>query len=170
MSAARPHIAILGMMGVGKTTVGSALAAGLGRRHVDSDHDIGLLTGMSGRAFAAENGVDSLHELEAAVLLGALAAAEPAVISAAASTFEYRLVRQLLPGRAVVVRLTLGIDDTLKRQAEGGHRRPMDREELEALARRREPFFIELEDLRIAADRSPAELVDQIAAFVASDQ
>ena len=160
--SASTHVVVLGAMGVGKTTTGAALAAELGWNHVDSDVDLERLTGCSGADFAAEHGVHALHELEAAVLLGALSADEPAVISAAASTVENGLVRELLPRRAVVVRLVLSPSATLERQAKGTHRRPMAEEELVRLAEGREPFFSMLEDLRLDATLSTEALVAAI--------
>lgn len=160
--SASTHVVVLGAMGVGKTTTGEALAAELEWRYVDSDVDLERLTGVSGADFAAEHGVPALHELEAAVLLGALSSGEPSVISAAASTVENRLVRELLPLRAVVVRLVLSPSATLERQAQGAHRRPMSEEELVRLAERREPFFSMLEDVRLDAGSSTDELVTAI--------
>lgn len=159
----RIHVVIVGLMGVGKSTTAAALADRLDREHLDSDTDIERLLGRTGRDFAATNGVAKLHDLEAAVLIGALARTTPAVISAGASTVEREVVRLVLGARATVVRLVLDLDEIIDRQAEGGHRRPMDRDELAALAARREPFFAEVEDLRLSADRPPAELAEIIA-------
>lgn len=146
-------------MGVGKTTTGAALAEELECRHVDSDIDLERLTGRSGAEFAAEHGVPALHELEAAVLLGALSSEEPSVISAAASAVENPLVRELLPRRAIVGRLVLSPSATLERQAKGAHRRPMSERELLALAERREPFLSAVENVRLDSSLSTEELV-----------
>ena len=79
----RQHVAIVGAMGVGKSTLGEELAVALGRPHRDSDRDIESLLGRSGGEIAAEFSVERLHELERAVLLGALAGTEPTVIPVA---------------------------------------------------------------------------------------
>ncbi|MGI9595332.1 MAG: shikimate kinase [Acidimicrobiales bacterium] len=162
----RPHIVILGLMGVGKSTVAEALAERLGRPVADSDRDIERLTGVTGRTYAEASGVPALHRLEAAVLLGALARPEPTVVSAAASTVEDPQVRQLLGRRATVVRLVADIELTIDRQRAGGHRRPMDPEELIDLAARREPMFSAVEDLRVDANRRPVEIVADIGRFL----
>ena len=158
------HLVVIGPMGVGKTTTAAALARRLGRPLADSDADIEALTGGTGRALAAAEGVSALHDLEAAVLLGALARAEPTVIAAAASTVERPVVRRALGRRAVVIRLDADAAEIRRRQGAGGHRRPMGAAEFDALARRREPMLAEVTDLRVDASRPPDEVVAQIIA------
>lgn len=153
------HVVVTGLMGVGKSTLGRALAAELDLPYVDSDDDIERLLGRSGRELAEARGVDELHEIEAAVLLGALARRSPHVITAAASVVENPLVIDALERNAFVVRLRLSVAETLERQAAGDHRRPMDAEELTALADRREPMFAAVEDLLLDATRTPDDLV-----------
>lgn len=128
----------------------------------DSDDEIERLVGIPGGIYAAEQGVSALHQLEAAVLLGALAGEEPHVISAAASVVERELVRQLLPGNAYVVRLSISVADALIRQAAGEHRRAMSATELTELADRREPFFAAVEDINLDATQTTQELVEGI--------
>ncbi len=156
------HIVITGLMGVGKSTTGMAVASTIGWPYVDSDDDIELLLGTSGRDLADEDGIATLHRIEAAVLLGALARPQPHVIGAAASVVEDLVVVRALARRAFVVRLELSIDETLARQASGTHRRPMERLELASLASKREPMFRELEDLRLSAAEPVESLVGRI--------
>ena len=163
---ARPHIVVVGLMGAGKSTTGSALAESLGFPFVDSDADITTLTGRSGLEIADAEGVPALHRLEAAVLLGALAGQQPKVIAAAASVVEDKTVRAALARRATVIRLVVPEAETLARQRTGDHRRPMSAEELAALAARREPLFAEIEDLQLAATAPTSTLVSEILAFL----
>jgi shikimate kinase len=168
VDVARPHVVILGVMGVGKSTTGVALADRLGWRYIDSDRDIERLTGGTGRDFAADHGIAALHQLEAAVLLGALAGDDRSVITAAASTVENSLVQSVINRRAVVVRLVVGVDEALERQAQGGHRRPMSREELTELMARREPLFAALADLELSAVRTTGDLVEAVVAHLSA--
>jgi shikimate kinase len=75
-------------MAVGKSTVGRALAARLGRPFRDSDDDLAATRGMTGRALAEREGVDALHRWEAEHLLTTLAGTQPVVVAAAASVVD----------------------------------------------------------------------------------
>jgi len=161
-----PHIVVMGAMGVGKTTTGRALADALGWGYVDSDDGVQHVAGMSGRAYAERHGVPALHKLEAEVLVDALGLDTPLVISAAASTIEAVEVRHRLRERALIVRLTLPIEDTIGRQAAGHHRRAMTIDEHTLLTERREPLFESIEDLRLDARGSTDELVDEIRLYL----
>ncbi len=153
---------VTGLMGVGKSTVADAVAAVLGRAHRDSDEDLQRLVARTGAELAADQGVAALHRLEAAVLLGALADAEPLVVSAAASVVDDVWCRRALVERAVVVVLTAPVEEIVRRAATGDHRRPIDLDELTDLAQRREPLFAAVADLTVDASPPPADVVDDV--------
>ena len=140
------------------------MAATLGRPLRDSDLDLQTLFGRSGAVLAAEHGVDELHRLEAAVLLGALAEPGPSVVAAAAWVVEDARCREALARRAVTVVLTAPTEVVLHRIPAGGHRRPIDDRELAALAERRQPLFDEVADITIDATRSPADIASEVVA------
>lgn len=156
------HIAVVGLMGVGKTTTAELLAARLGRPHRDSDRDIETLTGVTGREIAAAQGTDVLHRYEEAMALGALASSEPFVISVAGFAIESALCRLALARRAFVVWLELPLSGALVRAASGGHRRPIGRAELQALSDRRSPLFRAAADVVIDANATPSEIVGDV--------
>jgi shikimate kinase len=87
-SADAPHVVVVGSMAVGKSTVGRALAARLGRPFRDSDDDLEATRGLTGRELAEREGVDALHRWEAEHLRAALARTPPAVVAAAASVVD----------------------------------------------------------------------------------
>src|SRR4029453_8618639 len=78
------HLVLVGLMGVGKTTVGAVVAHRLGRQLVDSDLRIEALTGRTVRQILDADGVAEMRRVEAAALFDALTDAEPRVIAAAA--------------------------------------------------------------------------------------
>ena len=152
-------------MGVGKSTTAEAVARATGVPAFDSDVDIETVFGVTGGELAAEHGIAELHRIESAMLLGRLAAAEPSVISAAASIVDDERCHQALRQRATVVVLHAPIDEILRRAATGSHRRMINRDELTALADRRAPRFAAVADLELDAERSTSELVEAIAAI-----
>jgi len=160
------HLAILGLMGVGKTTTAAAVAEELGLALRDSDADILALTGTTGRVQAEDHGVVHLHRLEADVLLSALAEPEPTVISVAASVVERDECRQSLRRSATVIVLALEHSALVERIATGAHRRPMDSAAVESAAARRAPLFAEVADLTLDAAESTSELTSSIVSFV----
>ena len=156
------HLVITGAMGVGKSTTAQAVVAQTGLTWRDSDADLERLFGVTGSVLADRHGVDELHRLEAAVLLGALASAEPTVISCAASIVEDVRCREALRRRARVVVLEAPVDVVADRIVRGLHRRPMDRNEYLALQARRGPMFASIADLRLETTQPPNALAATI--------
>jgi shikimate kinase len=160
------HLVLVGMMGVGKTTTGRALAARLAWPLRDSDVDLRTRTGLSGAEIAARYGVDHLHRLEEKVLLEALQIDGPAIITAAGSVVASAACRRAMRGRSVVVWLDAPVADMLARIAANDHRRPLSRTDLVELLARRRIYLTEVADLRVDARGSTAELVDQVLRFL----
>jgi shikimate kinase len=84
-SASR-HVVLIGMMGAGKTTVGSRLARVLDRRFIDSDVQVEQRTARTVREIFETDGEPAYRAMESEVLAEALYAEEPAVIAAAGGT------------------------------------------------------------------------------------
>lgn len=155
------HIVIIGPMGVGKTTTAATVAAELGRPMRDSDADIEARHGRTGREIAELDGVPALHELEAAVLLEALADDTPTVIAAAASVADREDCRAAL-GTPFVATLDLAAEPLLDRIRAGEHRRTVTLDEVATLIERREPALAALADLRLDARLPTEDLVRSI--------
>jgi shikimate kinase len=125
-SIAPGHVVLVGLMGAGKTTVGERLADELGVPFVDGDAALTALTGRDAATVAAVDGVPALADLEARVLLDALAAPRPSVIAAAASVVDDPSCRRALRGPNVaVVRLRARPRTLAARHGAGSHRRPL---------------------------------------------
>lgn len=140
MTPSPGHIVVLGLMGGGKTTIGRALAAELGRPFRDSDVDLLARTGRSARDIAAGDGVEALHALELEHLLDALRAPTPSVVAAAASVIDGSGARAALAAPDVRV-VWLRIDPaTAARRSAGAVHRP-EHEALAVQAARRDPWF-----------------------------
>ncbi len=161
------HVVIAGFMGIGKTTAATGVAQALSLPHRDSDEDLQRLLGRTGKQVADALGVEELHRLESAVLLGALASPGRLVISAAASTVEDPMCRAALGRVAVTVVVDAPIDVILERSTAGSHRRDIDRAQLEQLVRQRDPLFHEVADMIVSAAQEPSAVVEEILAFLA---
>lgn len=117
------HVALIGLMAVGKTSVGRLLAAKLQRPLCDSDEEIERREGENVRQIQDERGRAALHALEARVLLDALAGAQASVICAAASTIDDPRCRAALRGPAVIaVWLQANLDTMVRRYDDDPHR------------------------------------------------
>jgi shikimate kinase len=75
------HMALVGLMGAGKTTVGRRLAARRAVRFVDTDAAIEAATGRTVRELWAEGGEAAYRGRERAAVLDALASPDPIVLA-----------------------------------------------------------------------------------------
>jgi shikimate kinase len=165
------HIVIVGLMGSGKTTIGRALAAALGRPFVDSDVELARRSGRTARAIADAEGIDGLHRQEAAALLSALARPEPSVVAAASSTIEDPACRRALAAGDVRVVYLRADPATLAERVHAERHRPRQltsTEELAQQAKARGPLFEGVADLVVDIGvRTPEEVLDAVRAGLA---
>ena len=153
-------------MGVGKSTIGTGVAARLGRPLRDSDDDLQASRGIRGRELARDEGVDALHRWEAEHLLRALATPEPSVVAAAASVVDVPEAVAALE-QAFVVWLRAPVEVLAGRLRGPDHRRDLGADtearmaELEA---RRHGRYAEVADLAVdVGDAEPGDIVRAIA-------
>lgn len=132
------HIALVGEMGVGKTSCGAMLARKLVRPFHDSDQLLEADFGSTGAEIALEHGVDELHRRELEVFLSAARFPEPSVIAPAASVVDSDRGRSALESMAVIW-LVATEAVLVDRRESGNHRRPVDDDERRhVLEKRRE--------------------------------
>jgi shikimate kinase len=159
------HVVLIGLMGTGKTTTGTRLAARLHREFLDNDVLLERRTGATAETLRRERGEEALHHLEADVLLSCLAERPLAVIAAAASTVLNPIVRDALRESAFVVWLRTDLQVLSERLADPGSR-PLDGDAAEVLARQgqeRAPIYAALADVELnTSTRTVDELVDDL--------
>jgi shikimate kinase len=161
------HLVLVGMMGVGKSTVGRIVAAELDRPLFDSDEMIESRTGRTVREIWATDGEPAFRTLETDTLLGALAEPEPSVIAAAGGVVLSERNREALQtADARVVWLMADVDVLVDRVSNGGHRPLLD-DDPEATLRRlyavRAPLYQEVADAIVSVDhRSPTEVAKAV--------
>jgi shikimate kinase len=160
-------LVLVGLMGVGKTTVGAVLARRLRRQLVDSDLRIEALTGRTVKQILDADGVAAMRHCEADALFDALGDDEPRVIAAAAGVVLDEENRERLNAAdAEVVWLTAEPEVLAPRTAAGGHRPWLDDDAVGTLRRmqdEREPLYREVADRVVPVDGlTPDEIADRI--------
>ncbi len=168
------HIVIMGLMGSGKTTLGRSLASRLGWPFVDNDGVLEARARETARAIADVEGIDRLHALEADVLIDALAATEPAVIDAAASTIDDARCRAELERPELFSIWLRGSAEVLAQRAGSSDYRPFEHQSIADVlaeqARVRNPLFAQVADLTIDVDaRMPGDVLEVAVAGLPAD-
>jgi shikimate kinase len=164
------HIVLLGMMGSGKTTIGTRLAARIERPFIDSDDVLRSTAGRDAARIAREDGVEALHAAEAELLLDILRGNRPAVIAAAASAVESEPCRRALAHHTCIW-FDADPATLASRQHRADHRRtlPNAGDGLAALKPHRDPFYDALALVRIdTAATDPDEAL--LAALEATER
>lgn len=161
------HLVLVGMMGVGKTTVGRIASNRLGHPLIDSDVVIEERTGRTVREIFETDGEPAFRALETEMLLEALASPEPSVIVAAGGVvLDPANRRALSAADARVVWLVAEPMTLVERVERGGHRPLLDGDPAATLQRmwdERQPLYREVADAVVSVDnRSPQEVVEAV--------
>jgi len=158
-------IVLIGMMGVGKTTVGRRLAKRLALPFVDADTEIEKAAGCSIPDIFALHGEAAFRAGEQRVL-ARLLAQPPHVIATGGGAFMNAETRRLIQARGTAVWLRADID-VLVRRVKRNHNRPLLRqgdpkEILARLMRERDPIYGEADFAVESNEGEPEQVVDAI--------
>src|SRR5262245_31926089 len=134
------HVVLVGLMAAGESTIGVHVADRLHRPYIDNDAELARATNHTAREVTELSGIDTLHRMEADMLVALLARDEPAVISGAASSITDAHVRDALAAHFVVW-LDISLDTLAARVEQKQHRpqfagTPREYLELQVLAQR----------------------------------
>ncbi|MEM9170943.1 MAG: shikimate kinase [Pseudomonadota bacterium] len=137
-------VVLVGMMGVGKTTIGRRLAPRLGLPFFDADEEIVAAAGMSIADLFERHGEAAFRRGEAQVIRRLLDA-EPCVLATGGGAFMNADTRAVVRERALSVWLKAGVD-TLVERATRRPTRPLlkigdPRETIARLLAEREPVY-----------------------------
>jgi len=166
----RKTIALIGMRGAGKTTIGRLLAERLGGTFVDTDEIVTINAGKSISEIIQSEGENGFRDLEHDALRAAIALS-PDVISVGGGGILRPENRVLLRQNCFVVWLTADIDILSKRinndEDSRNSRPPLtsldQKEELRVLQASRNPLYSEITNLTLeTSQRAPAELVAKL--------
>lgn len=134
MTGARPRVILVGMMGAGKSTVGTALTERTGWPYLDNDELLERATGIDARTLAQRGEVE-LRAAESAALTEALRTPAPVVASVAAGVVEAEADRARLRAGGFVVWLRARIETLASRVGTGEHRPWLQPDPVAALRR-----------------------------------
>jgi len=160
-------IALVGLMGAGKSSVGRRLAKRIGLPFADSDAEIEAAAGLTVAEIFELYGEDHFRSGERRVL-ARLIAGPPSVIATGGGAFMDPETRELILGRCVAVWLDAAVETLAERVRRRDHR-PLLRGKdplalLQGLAEVRNPLYAEAH-LTIRGDALPHErMVDRIVA------
>ncbi|WP_129793143.1 shikimate kinase [Sphingosinicella sp. CPCC 101087] len=158
-------IALIGLMGAGKSSVGRRLARRLRLPFIDSDAEIEEAAGLAVAEIFARYGEPYFRDGERRVI-ARLAAGPPRIIATGGGAFVDPETRALLLERCTVIWLNAGIE-TLAERVGRNDCRPLLRGKdphalLAQLADARNPLYAQAH-IRVESDRGPAErVVDRI--------
>ncbi|MHB1737913.1 MAG: shikimate kinase [Actinomycetes bacterium] len=116
------RLLLVGMMGAGKSSVGTEIAAVTGWPYLDNDDLLYAATGSTARQLLVREGIDRLHQAEAEVLQVIGAAPAPLVAGVAASLVEASGSPARLSATGTVVYLRASAATLVARVAETGPR------------------------------------------------
>lgn len=108
-------IAIIGLMGVGKSTIGTKLAEKLSYYFIDSDQEIEDFTKKTINEIFAENGEKYFREIEVKIIKEIIERDENMVLSLGGGSFMNDEIRKILKEKSIVIWLYAPIDTILFR-------------------------------------------------------
>ncbi len=154
-------IVLVGMMGSGKSTVGSRLAARLALPFVDADHEIEVAAGMSIPDIFASRGEAEFRAGEQRVIARLLTQG-PQVLATGGGAFMNADTRARIAERGVSIWLKADPDTLMRRVRKRGNRPLLQTSDpdatLRALLAEREPVYA-LADLTVTSRDDPHDVV-----------
>ncbi len=156
------RLLLVGMMAVGKTTVGQLCAKRLGWPFLDSDAQLLVNTGRRAQEIFDTDGDDALRVEESRVLAAAIAQPTPVVIAVAGGAVLSESNRAAITHAGVVVWLRASVATLGERVERGGDRPRLGANPLQALRdlyRVRHPLYAAVAGFVIDVDDLPPEEV-----------
>lgn len=151
-------IALVGLMGVGKTTVGRRLAKKLGRAFDDSDDAIEKASGRTVAGYFRDHGEADFRDGELRVIKRLLEVHPPLILATGGGAFIHPPTRKILQDQAIVVWLK-GDLETLVERVSRNDNRPLlqgvdKREKMRELMDARYPIYAKAH-LKVKIARGP---------------
>lgn len=153
------NLFLVGLMGSGKTTVGRLLAKKLGKRFIDSDHEIEARTGATIPWIFEIEGEASFRRREAEVI-EELTSLSDIVLATGGGAILNPETRAYLKSRGTVIYLRASVNSILQRTSHDKNRPLLQtadpRKRIEELSIQREPYYSEVAHIVIDTGRTSA--------------
>ena len=167
-------IVLVGMMGVGKSSIGRRLAARLDIPFVDADSEIEKAAGMSIADIFARHGEADFRKGEARVIARLLESG-PQVLATGGGAFMNPATREAIRLKGVSIWLKADFEVLLRRISKRRNERPLlqtadPAETLRALLKEREPTYAQADlavhSREVAHDAIVADIIAALASFL----
>ena len=145
LNALGRHVALVGFMGAGKTSLGREMAARLGRPFLDLDAAIEERAGKTIPELFEERGESGFRELEAHAVRAALAAPEPAVIALGGGAVTTPANREALAAAITLLR-DIDVETAWLRVRNSPRPLAKDEAQFRRLYDERQPLYREVAD------------------------
>jgi XRE family aerobic/anaerobic benzoate catabolism transcriptional regulator len=161
-------VALIGLRGAGKTTIGKLLAREIKRPFLELDSLIEEEAGLRLGEIFALHGEAYYRRLEREVLGRFISLGRPAILAGGGGLVADRVTYDMLKQATLTVWLKAKPGDYLKRVSAQGDQRPMAGRtdplaELEALLREREHLYAEADVIIDTSEHSPRDVTRRIA-------
>jgi shikimate kinase/3-dehydroquinate synthase len=150
LNALDRHVALVGFMGAGKTTLGPLVARRLGRRFVSLDEEIEHAAGQRIPEIFASRGEAEFRALEEAAARDLLGRGEALVLELGGGALGSTHTRRTLEDRAFVALLDVDPNEAWRRVAATDRPLAADPDRFRALYEEREPVYVAAADGRAA--------------------
>jgi shikimate kinase len=169
-------VVLIGMMGVGKSSIGRRLGSRLGVPFVDADTEIEQAAGMSIADIFARHGEAAFRSGEARVIARLLNGG-PQVLATGGGAVMNEATRALIKERGVSIWLSAELDLLLRRISKRKAERPMLQTDdpaatLRELMATREPIYaqadITVQSRDVPHDAIVTEIIEALAAFLSA--
>lgn len=169
-------IALIGLRGAGKSTLGKLLAKKIGWTFIELNREIERLNGLSVAEIMALYGQEGFRRMEQTALTQVLTSKEPVVLATGGSIVSEPVTFDLLLSSFYTVWLRARPEEHMARVRKQGDMRPMesdrsDMHELRTILLSREPFYAraaaEVDTADLTVDETIARLYDTVAPILA---
>jgi shikimate kinase len=170
-------VALVGLMGAGKSAIGKRLALRLGLPFIDADDEIERAAGCSIAEFFEKYGETEFRAGERRVI-ARLLDEPPHVLSTGGGAYIHPETRALMRAKAVTVWLRAELDVLFDRVKRRGHRPLLrqgePREVLARLMAQRHPIYAEadiiVDSTAQPADRTTQQVIEALRTYLAAEK